>query len=217
MYVPPKFAEDDPDVLNDFIDRHPFAILLSAGDPTPENDAVCQISHLPVIRAASCAGAGSPVVLHTHLAVPNPQARLRDGAPVTVIFTGPHGYVSPTWYETAPAVPTWNYSAVHAEGSATVLTDDSARRDVLRTLAQRFEGPGDRAWDFDALDRKFRDGQMKGIVALEIQVARLVGKFKLSQNRSDADRSGVVKNLEESARPDDHAPAELMRGRLGIL
>ena len=207
MYTPPKFAETDTAVLRDFVDRHPFAILLTetqAGDRA--------VSHVPAIFPD-----GRTDVLHTHLAAANPQAGTADGAMATAIFSGPHGYVSPTWYESAPAVPTWNYAAVHVAGPVRVLTAESDRCAVLRGLAQRFEAPGRGAWDFDALPPDFRDSQMKGIVVLEIRVERLTGKFKLSQNRPAEDRVAVVKRLERSDRPDDRALAGLMRSRPGVV
>ncbi len=207
MYVPPKFAEPDNAVLRDFVDRHPFAVLLTqaaAGDTA--------VSHVPAIFPD-----GRKDILHAHLAAANPQARTAEGAMATAIFSGPHGYVSPTWYETGPAVPTWNYAAVHVIGPVRVLTDDADRRAVLRGLAQRFETPGPGAWDFDALPPEFRGGQMNAIVVLEIAVERLIGKFKLSQNRPAEDRAGVVRHLERSDRPDDRSLAALMRSRPGIV
>jgi len=207
VYMPPKFSEPDAAVLRDFIDRHPFAVLLmqaAAGDTA--------VSHVPAIFPD-----GRTDVLHAHLAAANPQARTADGAMATAIFSGPHGYVSPTWYETGPAVPTWNYAAVHVVGTVRVLKAEADRRAVLRGLVQRFESAGPDAWDFDALPPEFRDSQMKAIVVLEIGVERMTGKFKLSQNRPAEDRAGVVRNLERSDRPDDRALAALMRGRPGIV
>lgn len=207
MYVPPKFAEPDAAVLRDFVDRHPFAILLTQ---TAARDTA--VSHVPAIFPD-----GRTDILHTHLAAANPQARTAGGATATAIFGGPHGYVSPTWYETGPAVPTWNYAAVHAVGTVRVLTAEADRRAMLRGLAQRFETAGPGAWDFDALRPAFRDSQMKAIVVLEIRVEWLTGKFKLSQNRPTEDRAGVVKHLERSDRADDRALAAFMRSRPGIV
>ena len=207
MYVPQKFAEQDAAVLRAFIDRHPFAVLL-----TESSGRSCAISHVPAIFPA-----GRTDVLHTHLAAANPQARTADGAMATVIFSGPHGYISPTWYETAPAVPTWNYAAVHAAGPVRVLTAESDRCTMLRGLAQRFETPGPDAWDFDTLPPGFRDSQMKAIVVLEIRVERLTGKFKLSQNRPAEDRASAIRHLERSDRPDDRALAAMMHSRPGIV
>ena len=207
MYVPPKFAEPDAAVLRDFVDRHPFAVLLTQ---TAARDTA--VSHVPAIFPD-----GRTDVLHAHLAAANPQARTADGAAATAIFSGPHGYVSPTWYETGPAVPTWNYAAVHAVGTVRVLTEEADRRAMLRALAHRFETAGPGAWDFDALPPAFRDSQMKAIVVLEIRVERLTGKFKLSQNRPAEDRAGVVKHLERSDRADEGALAALMRSRPGIV
>jgi len=176
-----------------------------------------QISHVPVIWPT-----GDRAVLRTHVAAANPQGKLADGAVadgavVTVIFSGPHGYISPTWYETNPAVPTWNYTAVHVQGPVSVILDPEERRSTVRDLANRFEGVGEGAWDFDALPKGYRDGQMKGIIVLEIAIETLTGKFKLSQNRPPEDRKGVVRHLEQSNRPDDRTLAAFMRSRPGIV
>lgn len=207
MYVPQKFAEQDAGELRAFVDRHPFAILLTE---TIDRDRA--ISHVPAIFPEERTD-----VLYTHLAAANPQSRMADGSAATAIFSGPHGYISPTWYKTAPAVPTWNYAAVHAAGPVRVLTEEADRRAVMRALVRRFETPGPGAWDFDALPNGFRDSQMSGIVVLEIRVERLTGKFKLSQNRPAGDRTRVVERLERSGRPDDRALAALMRNRPGIV
>ena len=206
MYLPQEFAETDPALLRAFVDQHPFAVLL-----TESTGRGCAVSHVPAIFPE-----GRTDVLHTHLAAANPQARTVDGATATAIFSGPHCYVSPTWYETAPAVPTWNYTAVHAAGPVRVLAAESDRCAVLRKLTQRFEAPGPDAWDFDALPAGFRDTQMKAVVVLEIRVERLTGKFKLSQNRPADDRASLMRHLERSDRPNDRALAAMMRGQSGI-
>lgn len=212
MYAPPKFAENEPAVLREFIGRYPFAILLTA-------DAAhgLQISHVPVLWPA-----GRRRVLRLHLAAANPQARrlldaTADDTPATVIFSGPHGYVSPTWYENRPAVPTWNYAAVHVEGRVSRLTDEAERAATLRDLTSRFEGTGEGAFAFDGLPEDYRAGQMKGIEAFEIAIDSVQGKFKLSQNRPREDRESVVRHLDRSDRPDDRALAAFMRSRPGIV
>jgi len=211
LYAPSKFAENDPAVLRAFVDQHPFAVVITH-DASPASADGMHISHVPVIWPV-----GEHPVLRTHVAAANPQGKIADGALATVIFSGPHGYVSPTWYETNPAVPTWNYTAVHVQGTISVIEDAEERRATIRDLAGRFEGTGESAWSFDALPEKYRDGQMKGITVLEIAVETLTGKFKLSQNRAPADRKGVVRHLEQSNRPDDRTLAAFMRTRPGII
>lgn len=211
LYAPSKFAENDPAVLRAFIDQHPFAVLVTQ-EATVAGVGGMRISHVPVIWPV-----GDRPVLRTHVAAANPQGKIAEGVMATIIFSGPHGYVSPTWYETKPAVPTWNYTAVHVQGTVSVIEDAKERRTTIRDLAERFEGTGDGAWSFDALPEKFRDGQMKGITVLEIAVETLTGKFKLSQNRAPTDRKGVVRHLEQSNRPDDRTLAAFMRTRPGIV
>lgn len=211
LYAPPKFAENDPAVLRAFIDQHPFAVVIAQGAGA-DSAAGLHISHVPVIWPQ-----GDRQVLKWHVAAANQQGKLPDGARATVIFTGPHGYVSPTWYENDPAVPTWNYTAVHVEGPVSVIRDPAARMAAVRDLATRFEGVGADGWDFDALPDGYRDGQMKGIIVLEIAIETLTGKFKLSQNRPPEDRKGVIRHLEQSNRPDDRSLAAFMRSRPGIV
>jgi len=211
LYSPPKFAENEPAVLRAFIDQHPFAVMITrSGADAADTDM--QISHVPVIWPT-----GDRQVLRTHIAAANPQGRRAEQAQATVIFSGPHGYISPNWYSSAPAVPTWNYSAVHVQGPVSVVQDADERRATLRELVDRFEPAGEGAWAFDGLPEKFRDAQMNGITVLEISIESLTGKFKLSQNRPADDRKGVVRNLEQSNRPDDRTLAAFMRSRPGIV
>lgn len=189
MYVPDHFREDRLDVLHGFIRQWGFATMISHG-----TDGMIA-SHLPVVLDASRGERGT---LLTHLARPNPQWRhFADDAPpeAMFIFHGPHAYVSPTWYATTPAVPTWNYAAVHAYGTPRLITDRPALRDILdRTIAasERF------GWSLDAQPAVYVETMMKGIVGIEVPIARIEGKLKLSQNRSAADRAGVIAALGRS-------------------
>jgi transcriptional regulator len=193
MYIPNHFEETDPAALADFIDAHAFGTLVTtfAGRPFA--------SHVPFLldRAAQ--------VLHCHLARGNPQWRELAASPeVLVIFTGPHAYVSPTWYVDA-GVPTWNYTAVHVYGEARCSDDPAHTGRHVEALAARFERGSDAPWvpDYDR-------GRLAGIVGVEIRIRALEGKFKLSQNRSAADRKQVAARLAASGRDNDVALAHLM-------
>src|SRR5688572_25985058 len=137
MYVPPAFSEQRLDVLHGFIGRHGFASLVTSGPDGPV------ASHVPVLLLSERGRFGT---LQFHLAKQNGRWReLAGGAPALVMFHGPHAYVSPTWYESAVAVPTWNYVAVHAYGQPRQL-DDAGLAGHLRLLAAAYEPPPPGGW-----------------------------------------------------------------------
>ncbi len=133
--------------------------------------------------------------LQGHLARANPHWRcFAAGSPTSVVFQGPHGYVSPSWYQQRPAVPTWNYVAVHAHGRPTPVADRQRARALLGAQVDHFEAALEAPWRLgDAAD--FVEGIIDAIVVFEMPIERLEGKIKLSQNRSAADRSGVIAAL----------------------
>lgn len=193
MYTPKHFEQTDERTLWDFVDEHSFGTLLTVVDGQPF------ASHLPFSsdRAAR--------VLHCHVARANPQWQQLASSPrVLAIFAGPHGYISPTWYA-EPGVPTWNYAVVHAHGEARIVDDAEHTRRHVETLAAKFERGRAASWVPDYDTRR-----LAGIVAIEIRVGKLEGKFKLSQNRSAADRAGVVAGLAASGTDNDAALARLM-------
>jgi transcriptional regulator len=193
MYIPAPFAETRLGVLHAFIDAHPFATLVSTGAK-----AGLVATHLPLLLDPSRGPYGTLV---GHVARPNPQAGdLADGASVLALFHGPHAYVSPRWYETRPAVPTWNYAAVHGYGEARLIEDPAAVRAMLQDIVARFEpaasdDAGEGGWRAEALPEKYFSSMAAGVVGFEIELSRLEGKFKLNQNRSAADQAGVVAAL----------------------
>jgi transcriptional regulator len=129
-----------------------------------------------------------------------------------VVFSGAHAYVSPSWYATHPAVPTWNYVAVHASGTGVLVEDAEAVRALLADLVRVYEAPGPEAWSFEGLAADYVAGMQKGIVAFEIPIARLEGKAKLSQNRDAVDRGRTREALAASDDPVARAVAALMAG-----
>ncbi|MCU0950097.1 MAG: FMN-binding negative transcriptional regulator [Burkholderiaceae bacterium] len=166
------------------IDAHPFATLITANAADPSDPMV---SHLPLMAACE----GEAIVLIGHLAAANPQAAaLADGQTATAIFHGPQGYVSPAWYTTRQAVPTWNYLVVHARGRVRRIDDSAGKEQLLKALIDRHDLPYHAQWD--ALDAGWREGMKRGIVGLHVAVDVLAAKFKLSQNRSAEDRAGVL-------------------------
>ena len=204
VYLPPHFAEADPEVLAAHIERHEFALVVSSGA------AGLVASHVPILLERE----GEAWRLLGHLARPNPQlAAFAEGGEVLAIFAGPHGYVSPRWYETGPAVPTWNYADVHAYGSVRLVEDAAWLRDFVRRLSERHEASAAAPWRLDDLPAPYLAQMLKGIVGFEIAVTRLEGKFKLSQNRPEGDRPRIVAALEASQDADARAVARLMRER----
>lgn len=203
VYLPPHFTETRPGILLAHIDRYDFGTLVTGGSA---GLIAIQIPFLAERR-------GETIVLHGHLARPNPQvAALGDGEALA-IFAGPHAYISPGWYEAGPAVPTWNYATVHAAGAARAIEDREWLRDLLRRLSQRHEAREAKPWRMDELPEAYINSMLNGIVGVEIAVARLEGKFKLSQNRPEGDRPRIVAALDARGDPESSAVAELMRQR----
>jgi transcriptional regulator len=201
MYVPPVFAEKNVDTLYRLIDDHGFASLVSV---TSEGVVA---THVPVILDRTRGAQGTLVA---HMARANPHGRALDGAEVLAIFLGPHGYVSPSWYEQHPAVPTWNYAAVHAYGRARLITDAARLEAMVRQLVGQYESGRARPWSADGLPADYMTGMLRGIVGVEIEIARLEGKLKLSQNRNAVDRRNVVAALAASGSAEDRALSEYM-------
>lgn len=201
VYSPAHFRDEDRARARALADAHPFATVLGAGP-----DGAPEIAHLPCLVEGPADG----WIVRTHVARANPLARLAEaGAELTVVFTGPHAYVSPTWYEAPTAqVPTWNYAVVHATGVSRATTPAETLA-ILRDLAARFEGPD--GWSPDAMKPGAFESIARGVVGIEIAVTALEAKSKLSQNRSPADHSRVRDALAASSDPTDRAVAALMR------
>lgn len=125
------------------------------------------------------------------------------------MFQGPHAYISPSWYETQPAVPTWNYAAVHAYGAPHLL-DSSELKTLLYATVALYEGDGPERGKFE-MGPEYVEQTMRGIVGFEIRITQLEGKLKMSQNRSETDRRQVIAALRASGRASDAEVAAMMR------
>lgn len=191
MYVPAAFAETDPVKLHGFMRGNSFAVLTSPG----EGGLVA--SHLPLLLDAD-ADAGPNGRLLGHMARANPQWRDVRGE-VMAVFSGPHAYVSPSWYGEAGTVPTWNYVVVHAYGTFHVVEDREGVLGILRRSVLAYEGSRPEPWPFDESEPHV-ETMLRAIVGFRIEVTRLEGKWKLSQNHPEARRRRVAEALE--ARPD---------------
>ena len=199
MYVPAAFAEADPAKLHAFIRRYSFAVLTSAG----ESGLVA--SHLPLLLDAD---AGPNGRLIGHMARANPQWRQVEGD-VMAVFSGPHAYVSPSWYEESGTVPTWNYVAVHAYGTFEVVEEPDALMEILRRSVEAYESPRQAPWIFDE-SAPHVERMLGAIVGFRIEIARLEGKWKLSQNHPEGRRTRVIRALSEQSGEDSQAVAALM-------
>jgi transcriptional regulator len=134
-------------------------------------------------------------------------------SPDTALFSGPHAYVSPRWYQTRQNVPTWNYSAVYVRGAPRVVGDPDKLLALLDELTARFESGLEGAWSTDELPRTMLDKLVDSIVGFEIDIESIDGKFKLNQNRTTEDREGVIDALSASTHSNDREIAALMLER----
>jgi transcriptional regulator len=189
MYVPRHFSVTDSAILHSVINQHPFGLLISATEQGP------YATHLPWLLDSA---RGKHGVLQAHMAKANPHWQsIGPETPVLVVFQGPHDYVSPSWYADPKLVPTWNYVAVHARGRLRVSDSPEQRASTVGALTERFESQQQTPWKLE-LDEDGRRNMLDYIVAFEIEIDELLGKFKLNQNRGADDRSGVIAELERT-------------------
>ena len=198
MYIPPHFNEDRIDVLHDAIRQGGLATLVTM---TAEGMIA---SHLPLLLDTDPAPYGT---LIGHLARANPQTKTTDAAvQAMVVFHGPEGYIGPSLYatkkETGKVVPTWNYVAIHAYGTIEFFDDPARLLNVVTRLTDQYETPRALPWAVTDAPADFVQGMLRGIVGLAIPIARLEGKYKMSQNRPKTEHAGIVSGLEAEGRPD---------------
>lgn len=192
MYVPPAFRQDDLPTLHATIAGSRLATLVTSGSEGPV------ATHLPLLLDPADGPYGT---LIGHFAKPNPHWRTAEaeaGASLA-IFQGPDAYISPSWYPSkqaeGKAVPTWNYVAVHAYGRLEVFHEAEALLDLVGRLSDRFEAGRPHPWSVADAPESYIAAMLNGIVGVRLRIERLEGKWKLSQNRSAADRAGVVAGL----------------------
>ena len=204
MYTPGHFAQSSPEAVVGLIEAHPLGAL------TTMLDGRLEATHVPVVVDREGNGVGA---LRFHLAAANPLcAALEDAAEVLMVFTGPEAYVSPDWYDTAQLVPTWNYVAVHAYGRPNrldddglcALVDDLSARNEVRLLPKP-------PWTTDKVPAARYQRMRTAIVGFRMPVLEVQGKWKLSQNRTAADRAGVASALEQLDGENNRAIALAMR------
>lgn len=203
MYIPNAFRETDIPKLHKFMGQYGFAMLITNG---PQG---MMASHLPILVDVSQGPLGT---LTGHFARANEQSA-ELGQEALIIFSGPHTYVSPTWYEAPNTVPTWNYVAVHAYGVLEPVTDRDELGRILCDLTRKYEEPRQTPWAFDA-STEFHQKLMDGIVGFKVQITRLEGKWKLSQNHLPERRQKVIQALRTMGGEDRLAIADLMQATL---
>jgi transcriptional regulator len=226
MYQPPAFREDRIEVQHALIRRHPLGLLITAGpgglianpfpfllDAKASGDAKA-----PGQDGQEESGNGT---LRLHIARANPQWRELEAVDeCLIVFQGPQDYVTPSWYatkrETGKVVPTWNYATVHAWGRPRIMNDDAWLRRQIEDLTGSRESRRAEPWQVDDAPAEFVAAQMRGIVGVEIVISRIEGKWKMSQNRPEADRVGVIAGFRESGEAGEEIAA-LVAERGGLL
>ena len=204
VYTPRHFEMNDDEAIARVLDTFGFATLVTISHPAEPT-----VSHVPVLFDHQAGPKGTVI---GHVAAANPHAALLASGRSFLIFHGPSGYVSPNWYEKPAAnVPTWNYVAVHAHGSMMRVDEPADKRVIVDTLSARHEASFPRPWTLDKMDPSHLDKLLGAIVGFEMTIERLDAKFKLGQNRSAADRAGVVAGLEQRGSAGEQLLAEWMR------
>jgi transcriptional regulator len=192
MYIPSSNRADDHDQLHGLMREYNFAILVTQHEGAPF------ATHLPFMLDAERGPHGT---LLAHMARANPQWRdFSAGGEALVIFQGPHAYISPSWYEAHPSVPTWNYAVVHAYGVPRPIEDHGTLYRMLEALVDTHEAGFAQPWRMELPD-DYMDKMMRAVIGFEIEITRLEGKLKLSQNRSEHDQRRVAEMLASSADP----------------
>ncbi|MBC6972817.1 FMN-binding negative transcriptional regulator [Bacillus sp. Xin] len=201
MYIPKYFDVKDEATKYEMIEQNSFATLFSQHNGAP------YATHLPLLLNRN------ERTLYGHFARPNEQWKDMGNQEVLVVFQGPPCYISPSWYETNKAVPTWNYVAVHVYGEMEIVVDEQELIDSLRDLVNKYEDQAS-SYSLDEVEPSYIEGLSKGIVGFKIKINRIEGKWKLSQNHSAERQELVVKQLEQMDSENHKAIAMLMKENL---
>ena len=185
MYIPNKFKMTEINTKHKFIHEFGFGVIVSSDDGL-------SATHLPFVLHAD---EGEQGMLYAHCAKANPLWKNLDGQKVLVIFTGPHGYISPSWYTSKPAVPTWNYTAVHAYGVASLL-EPHQTLEAVEQVVEKYEPQ--LLVERDIVTDQIKHKMLAAIVGFKIKLTKLEGQLKLGQNKSKDDQTGVLNALSNS-------------------
>jgi len=198
MFTPVKFR------MTELVDKHQFIEDYGFGAVISSVNGLAA-THLPFVLNAD---EGEQGVLYAHCAKANPHWKNLDGANVLVIFTGPHAYISPSWYNTKPAVPTWNYTAVHAYGVASLLNSQDTLK-AVDLVVEKYEPQ--LLVERDVVTDTIKHKKLAAIVGFKIELTKLHGQLKLGQNRSNEDQAGVCRALSSSSNVNNLALVSYMR------
>lgn len=201
MYIPNHFKIDDEEKIYEFIEKYSFATFYSTHNGEP------YAAHLPLILNKN------EKSLYGHFARQNGQWKDIGNQVVLAVFQGPHSYISPTWYETNRAVPTWNYVAIHLYGKLEIIENEKVIFDSLNEMVNKYEKP-DSPYNLKHVDPNFIEGMSKGIVAFRIKINKIEAKAKLSQNHPVERQELIIEQLERSSDQNDLQVASLMKKNL---
>jgi transcriptional regulator len=215
MYQPAQFEEKQLDVLHRLILAHPFGTLVTL------DSSGLNANHIPFEIDPETSPSAPFGTLRAHVARANPVWRDFDPAVAALaVFQGAHAYITPSWYqtrqETGKVVPTWNYMVVHASGPLRIIDDAAWLRAAVERLTARHEAAFDMPWKVADAPDDYIDKQLAAIIGIEIPLTKLIGKWKVSQNRPQADREGVVQALRMRGDADSAAMADAVaQGKSG--
>lgn len=201
MYIPTHFKIKDDTLAFAIMKEHSFATLFSQYNEIPF------ATHLPLILNKDNS------YLYGHFARPNPQWKDIKNQTVLAIFHGPHCYISPSWYETNQAVPTWNYVTVHVYGEVELIVDEQELMNSLHDMVMKYEAP-DSSYNLQDVDAEFLAGMNKGVQGFKIKINKIEGKAKLSQNHPLQRQELIVKQLEQISNTDEQQISLLMKASL---
>ncbi|MET3322217.1 UNVERIFIED_ORG: transcriptional regulator [Peribacillus simplex] len=201
MYIPAHFKIKDETLAFDIMREHSFATLFSQHNGMPF------ATHLPLILNKDNS------YLYGHFARPNPQWKDIKNQTVLAIFHGPHCYISPSWYETNKAVPTWNYVTVHVYGEVELQEDEHELMSSLHDMVSKYEAP-DSSYSLQDVDADFLAGMNKGVQGFKIKINKIEGKAKLSQNHPLQRQESIVNQLEQISNTDEQQISLLMKANL---
>jgi len=206
MYLPKDFTEERVPVLHEAIRRARIGALVTLGE------AGLEASHVPMLIDPEPAPYGT---LMGHIARTNPQwRRPTAGVQALAMFLGPNSYISPAWYatkqQTGKVVPTWNYVAIHAYGEVRFFDDAERLLRLVTRLTETHEGGRAQPWAVSDAPPSYIQTMLKGIVGFELSIARLEGKWKMSQNRPAEDRAGAIEGLRREGGGEEAAVAAIV-------
>jgi len=196
MYIPKPYEMNDSSAVTQFIQANSFGLLIST------------VEELPFATHLSFFYDAKQNVLLAHVARANPQWRNLNGETVLAVFSGPHAYISPSWYEVPASVPTWDYVAVHVYGKCSVIDNDEELASLLEKMVKFYEPDSKLP---QQSNENFYQNMMKAIVGFRIDISRVEGVAKLSQNKSQEVQQRVIANLDESDDVGSKVIARLMQ------